>query len=136
MCLYLSVVYFCCYFSVLLFGSYCSCGAAACCCCSPSCVPDDAIHRCGLMHLTKLFGLYPLAELSQVQPRFTCNPILMIHTSIMHLRKLRACAEPRRAAARCGEKLWREGRGFVSHLRSSFLCVYVYHIFCFYVQTS
>ena len=45
-----------------------------------------------------------------VQPRFTCNPTLIIH--VMHPRKLRACAEPRRAAARRGE--------------ASLVCMYIY----------
>ena len=51
--------------------------------------------------LTKPFVLYRLAVLSHVQPRFTCDPELIIH--IMHLRKLRAGAAPRRVAARRGE---------------------------------
>ena len=42
-----------------------------------------------------------VAVLSHVQPRFARNPILIIH--ITHPQKLRACAEPRRAAARRGE---------------------------------
>ena len=72
-------------------------------------VPDNAPCCCGLLNLMsvfyfsspkqKLFPMYPLAVLSHAQPRFTYNPI--IH--IMHPRKLRACAEPRRAAARRGE---------------------------------
>ena len=45
--------------------------------------------------------MYPLVVLSHVQPPFACNPILIIY--VMHPRKLRACAEPRRAAVRRGE---------------------------------
>ena len=72
-------------------------------------VQDDAICCYGLLHLIPVFSfsslkhalflMYSLAVLSHAQPRFTYNPI--IH--IMHPRKLRACAEPRRAAARRGE---------------------------------
>ena len=45
--------------------------------------------------------MYPLVVLSHVQPRYTCNPVLMLR--VMHPQKLRACAEPRRAAARGGD---------------------------------
>ena len=71
-------------------------------------VPDDAICCCGLLHLIPVFYfssfkhdlslMYRLAVLSHVQPRFTYN--LTIH--IIYPRKLWACAEPRRAAARRG----------------------------------
>ena len=65
-------------------------------------VPDDAICCCGLLHLTNkvICTAVPLGStLSHVQPRFTRNPTLMYK----YPRKLRACAEPRRAAARRGE---------------------------------
>ena len=45
--------------------------------------------------------MYLFAALSHVQPRLTYNPIPMIH--VMHPRKFRGCAEPRRGSARCGE---------------------------------
>ena len=74
-------------------------------------VPDDALCCCSLLHLIPVFSfssfkrnsysMYPLlAVQSHVQSRFTYNP--MIHI-IMHPRKLPACAEPRRAAARRGK---------------------------------
>ena len=52
-------------------------------------VPDDAICSCGLLHLIPVFSfssfkhdiflMYHVAVLSHVRPRFTCNPMHIIH---------------------------------------------------------
>ena len=98
---------------VLLFCCCCSCSAAASCCCSSSYaglrnlllrfIASDSSQYFLSLHSNTMFLMYPLAvQLSHVQPRYTYNPTGIIH-NIIHPRKLRACAEPRQAAAHRGE---------------------------------
>ena len=78
-------------------------------------VPDDAICCCDFLHLIPVFIFICSNAMCSNPPLGKCCcmysldlPIILDYahnTCFMHPRKLRACAEPRRAAARRGEAL-------------------------------
>ena len=107
MYLYIPVMYFCCC-SVLLSCCCSSCSAAACCRWSSSCAGLCTLLLWFIASDSSVFFLFiqtryifnvPLGSTTYSLDLPTYNPT--IH--ITHPRKLRACAEPRRATSRRGE---------------------------------
>ena len=82
-------------------------------------VPDDTLCCCGLLHLIRVFSLFiqirsifnvPLGSTVACTASIYLRVRIILYSEVLHtgiilvhLRKLRAHAEPRRAAARRGE---------------------------------